>query len=144
VALASTAAAGAFGIAVGPAVFDSHNSRPIGLPGQGAVELRIARPQPPQIVPLPPKPPPATPVVSSNQNIIQFPGPQHEQSQGEHQEIPAPRPAEPAGQAGVVPVGHQDQLPGVHQPATGGNPGGSPRIDNDNHPARVAAPFADS
>jgi hypothetical protein len=40
-ALASTAAAGAFGIAVGPAVFDANSSQTIGLSGGAGPELRV-------------------------------------------------------------------------------------------------------
>ncbi|NIH77531.1 sigma-70 family RNA polymerase sigma factor [Amycolatopsis viridis] len=53
VALVSTTAAGVVGFAVGPAVVDE--SHPVGLPAQGAVELRIAEPDqrlspPPQVL----------------------------------------------------------------------------------------------
>jgi RNA polymerase sigma factor (sigma-70 family) len=46
-ALASTAAAGAFGIVAGPAVFSPHSTQSIGLPGGGSPELTIADPAPP-------------------------------------------------------------------------------------------------
>jgi RNA polymerase sigma factor (sigma-70 family) len=45
-ALVSTAAAGAFGIAVGPAVFSPDSSRPLGLPGDGSPELTVVEAEP--------------------------------------------------------------------------------------------------
>ncbi|WP_166677785.1 sigma-70 family RNA polymerase sigma factor [Amycolatopsis arida] len=45
-ALASTAAVGAFGAAVGPTVFDPSLTWNIGLPGRGSAELRIGEPPP--------------------------------------------------------------------------------------------------
>jgi len=45
-ALASTAAAGAFGVAVGPAVFSSDSSQTVGLQGGVAPELKIGAPGP--------------------------------------------------------------------------------------------------
>jgi hypothetical protein len=45
-ALASTAAAGVFGVAVGPAVFNADSSQTVGLQGGAAPELKILEPGP--------------------------------------------------------------------------------------------------
>ncbi|WP_158879975.1 sigma factor [Amycolatopsis anabasis] len=126
VALASTAAAGAFGMAVGPAMIDPDSAHTIGLPGQGnGVELRIALPQ------QPPPLPPVTQPVGADHNIIWFPGGQREH--GRPNAGPAAVPQAPAAQAPAEP-GRAEQLPGTHErsstPKEPDKPGGtSPRID---------------
>ncbi|RZQ62128.1 sigma-70 family RNA polymerase sigma factor [Amycolatopsis suaedae] len=62
IAVASTAAAGAFGAAVGPIVFDTEATVPLGLPSHnGGTELTVAL-----TPPRPPEPPaPAEPVVAT-------------------------------------------------------------------------------
>jgi RNA polymerase sigma factor (sigma-70 family) len=50
-ALASTAAAGAFGITVGPAIFNTETSQTISLPGGTGPELRVVEPAPPAPTP---------------------------------------------------------------------------------------------
>ncbi|GHF58728.1 RNA polymerase sigma factor (sigma-70 family) [Amycolatopsis bartoniae] len=67
VALASTAAAGVVGVAVGPALLDAHHSQPIGLP-QSGVELRIA-PTQPSLLSSPPQEP-----VPPGEATLQLPG----------------------------------------------------------------------
>jgi RNA polymerase sigma factor (sigma-70 family) len=69
VALASTAAAGVVGVAVGPALIDSHESQTIGLP-QSGIELQIA-PTQPSLLSSPPQEP-----VPPGEATVHLPGPE--------------------------------------------------------------------
>jgi RNA polymerase sigma factor (sigma-70 family) len=124
-ALASTAAVGAFGMAVGP-VLNDHTTT-ISLPGRGAAELTI-RQQSSQ-APQPPLAPLTVPFVVGGQppaqaaSVPSGPVPSPVRAQ--------PRPAAPARPA---PVGQKEQAPwhaapGSQRPRAEGPVTGRPRID---------------
>ncbi|WP_084628385.1 sigma factor [Amycolatopsis nigrescens] len=118
VALASTAAMGAFGIAVGPIVIDPEHTHQVSLPGQERVELPVA---------LPPKPrplPPTSSPISPDQTVIRLPGPA---PRGPAEQGQQPGRVQPAG-AAVLPTEFGGQpVPGSGQSAE--QPGTDPRLD---------------
>jgi RNA polymerase sigma factor (sigma-70 family) len=129
VALASTVAAGAFGVVVGPVVDPSLEGEYIGLPGRATVELQIAEPTPqtsvidgtPWTVPQPP--PTESPVI-----VPEPAGEYRVPRRPEHDETPAATadPADPAEpgteQRKVSPAGQE-------MPARTDPPGPQSRID---------------
>lgn len=130
VALASTAAVGALGVAGGPVLFDPHGPHQLAQPDQGVQLLQIAPPVPgPGQKPVPPP----VPRRGTGGGVIDFvapaaagPAPDHDHPAappGEHRQLPS-----------EVVVGTGPQLPGVQKPGTppsqpASSRTGTPRID---------------
>jgi hypothetical protein len=126
IALASTAAAGVVGIAVGPALMDTDHSQAISLP-QGGVELQISTPEPSLLSSPPGKP------VPPDEATLQLPG-RPGAAENPQREPPAGPPATgtPAAPAVTsVPAAQHTTVP-QRPPSTQAPPpsrGGSPRDD---------------
>ncbi|GAB2980232.1 sigma-70 family RNA polymerase sigma factor [Amycolatopsis acidiphila] len=110
IALASTAAAGVVGVAVGPAMLDSNHSQTVGLP-QGGVELRIA-PTQPSLLSSPPQEP-----VPPGEATLHLPGRASSVPRDAGQGAPlgtagqdAPPPAAPPQQSGQNAPGTSSSL----------------------------------
>jgi RNA polymerase sigma factor (sigma-70 family) len=129
-ALASTAAAGAFGVAVGPVVFGPDSTQIVGLDGSRSPELTIVQPVPP--VPLPPQV--AMGIGELSVRNPALPGRGTQRSAGGSGYVPANvySPAQPQGGAPAVPAAGAGQpavptkasTPGARDDAPpGGDPG---------------------
>jgi RNA polymerase sigma factor (sigma-70 family) len=133
--LASTAAAGAFGVAVGPAVFNPDSSQTLGLPGGVAPELRIVVPGPT----LPPSPKAAVGTgrltVRAVQPVMRAVSPDIVAAAGAR---PPGAPGAPVAPGGALPG--PDVVPSYSLPPSPPSDSGNPRLDTPvNQPSTTRA-----
>ncbi|MGC7093098.1 sigma-70 family RNA polymerase sigma factor [Amycolatopsis lurida] len=131
-ALASTAAAGVVGVAVGPMVDESAQPFRLGLPGLAGQELIAAEPA---VVPPPGSPrPPAIATGSLHNEASPLPG---QPLPPAHQAGPGELPALPDGSAGGVVLPGERDLPGT------ADPGDEPMVTDPNNPDESNSPRDD-
>jgi RNA polymerase sigma factor (sigma-70 family) len=125
-ALASTAAAGAFGITLGPAIFDADVSQTISLPGDTGPALRVVEPAPP--APKPPKAPVGTGelTVEAAQPVVRIV--QSDVAASGARKVPGGARAENAAVTPAADSAGPATIPAYHGPETT-QAGVDPRVD---------------